>query len=598
MPHSRLLSRRHWLSLSATAALGVQLHAQTSQTPTSSAPPPKPEPLPPNLVRDFVGKAHTQFDATRALLAQHPALLNATWDWGGGDFETGLGGASHMGSRDIAEFLIGQGARMDLFTAVMLGRLDIVTPTLSAVAAIAWAAWLQPAPSRTQWRRTGTTGARLSPAPRRILIRPSSFVPCPSSLILCNNPPMPPLSRRAALELLGVGMAGYALPDLAAAALVAGKTRVARIDVFPVRYPMQGRFKFFEGPEGSPTGRPAVLVRITDDLGGMGWGESVPIPKWSDETLETATTTIERYLAPELIGRDPADVAGAHVVMNRAIAPAFSTGQPIAKSGLDLALHDLVARRLGHNVAALWGRTPGAPLALSWTVNPRTLDEVESLVAAGRAKGYRHFNVKVAPDPKVDLELCRLVRAAAPDGFLWADANCGYDVETALAIAPKFADLGVAVFEAPLRPNRIAGYQALRRQHALPILMDEGIVSPDELAEFIHLGMLDGVAMKHARCGGLLAARRQIEMLLDAGLMWLGSGLTDPDVSLAATLALYGSFGQTRPCALNGPQFLAASVIDAPFTPKDGMLAPPTGPGLGVTVNEAKLRAIAEARSR
>jgi len=404
------------------------------------------------------------------------------------------------------------------------------------------------------------------------------------------------LSRRAALELLGVGIAGVALPDLAAAAPWAGKTRIARIDVFAVRYPMQGRFKFFEGPEGSPTGRPAVLVRVTDDNGGVGWGESVPIPKWSDETLETAATTIERYLAPELLGRDPSDIAGAHEVMNRAIAPAFSTGQPIAKSGIDVALHDLVARGLGKNVAALWDRTPGAPLTLSWTVNPRTPDEIEPLMALGRAKGYRHFNVKVAPDPVVDLELCRRVRAAAPDGFLWADANCGYDVATALAIAPKLADLGVAVLEAPIRPNRIAGYQALKKQRALPILMDEGIVSPDELAEFIHLGMLDGVAMKHARCGGLLAARRQIEMVLDAGLMWLGSGLTDPDVSLAATLALYGSFGQARPCALNGPQFLAHSVIEMPLTPKDGTLAPPAGAGLGVTVNEARVRAIAEAR--
>jgi L-alanine-DL-glutamate epimerase-like enolase superfamily enzyme len=337
-----------------------------------------------------------------------------------------------------------------------------------------------------------------------------------------------------------------------------------------------------------------VLVRITDDSGAIGWGESVPIPKWSDETIETASTTIRKYLAPELIGRDPADIAGAHAVMNRAIAPAFSTGQPIAKSALDVALHDLVARAMGTNLAALWGRTPGAPLTLSWTVNPRTPDEIESLVAAGRARGYRHFNVKVAPDPKVDLDLCRRVRAAAPDGFLWADANCGYDVETALAVAPKLADLGVAVLEAPIRPNRIAGYQALARQRALPILMDEGVVAPEDLAEFIRLGMLDGMAMKPARCGGLLPARRQIEMVLDAGLMWLGSGLTDPDVSLAATLALYTSFGQSRPCALNGPQFLAHSVITAPFTPREGTLAPPTGPGLGVTVDEAKLAAIAE----
>jgi muconate cycloisomerase len=76
-------------------------------------------------------------------------------------------------------------------------------------------------------------------------------------------------------------------------------------------------------------------------------------------------------------------------------------------------------------------------------------------------------------------------------------------------------------------------------------------------------------------------------------LLWLASGLTDPDVSLAATLALFSSYGQTRPCALNGPQFLAHSVIQTPFAPKNGQLAPPTGPGLGVTVDEAKLKAIA-----
>jgi L-alanine-DL-glutamate epimerase-like enolase superfamily enzyme len=75
--------------------------------------------------------------------------------------------------------------------------------------------------------------------------------------------------------------------------------------------------------------------------------------------------------------------------------------------------------------------------------------------------------------------------------------------------------------------------------------------------------------------------------------MWLGSGLTDPDVSLAATLALFSAYGQSKPCALNGPQFLAHSIVDSPFSPKDGKLAPPTEPGLGIVINETKIRAIA-----
>jgi hypothetical protein len=92
----------------------------------------RPPALGASLVQDFVRKAHGDLSGTKALLVEHPTLLNATWDWGGGDFETGIGGAGHMGNRDIAEFLIGQGARLDVFVAAMLGRLDIVKALLTA----------------------------------------------------------------------------------------------------------------------------------------------------------------------------------------------------------------------------------------------------------------------------------------------------------------------------------------------------------------------------------------------------------------------------------------------------------------------------------
>lgn len=84
------------------------------------------------LVQEFVGVAHTDLERTKELLAQEPALINATWDWGGGDFETALGGASHMGARDVANFLLEHGARLDIFAAAMLGKLDIVKATLNA----------------------------------------------------------------------------------------------------------------------------------------------------------------------------------------------------------------------------------------------------------------------------------------------------------------------------------------------------------------------------------------------------------------------------------------------------------------------------------
>jgi len=360
---------------------------------------------------------------------------------------------------------------------------------------------------------------------------------------------------------------------------------IRRIEVFPVHYPTTGHFKFLK-----PPGRPAVFVKVTAEDGTVGWGQSVPIPTWSYETLESVVSTIEKYLAPALIGRNPFDLAGAHQVMNRAIAPSFSTGMPIAKAGLDLALHDLMGRLRGLNVIEFWGRDPLPRIPLSWTVNPTTLDEIEPLVEEGRRRGYRHFNVKIAPDAKFDLALCRRVRELAPEAFLWADANGGYDLATALYVAPKLADAGVNVLEQPLPANRLAGYRELKKQGALPIIMDEGVVSSVELVEFIRLGLLDGVAMKPARTAGLWDCRRQIEIVLEAGLMFLGSGLTDPDVALAAAIQLYAAYQLKYPAALNGPQFLSGSYLRQPLHPKDGAIERPQGPGLGVEVDEARLR--------
>ena len=367
------------------------------------------------------------------------------------------------------------------------------------------------------------------------------------------------------------------------------KVKIARVESFPINYPTLGRFKFFEGPAGRPSGRQAVVIKITADNGVVGWGQSVPVPRWSYETLETVHSTLTRYLAPEVLGRDPFDFGGLHTAMNHAIAPSFSTGQPICKAGVDLALFDLTGKLLRQSAAQRWQRQGRARLTLSWTLNPRTLDEVEGLVAQGKARGYRHFNVKVAPDPKLDLELCRIVKRLVPEGFLWADAHGGYDEATALDVMPKLAKLGVPVLEQPLPANRLTGYQRLKKQGALPIIMDEGIVSAVELEEFIKLGCLDGVAMKPARCGGLTEARRQIEVVLNAGLMFLGSGLTDPDSSLAASLILYGAYDLKYPAALNGPQFINGSVLKQPFKVENGALAVPTGPGLGVEIDESKI---------
>ncbi len=90
------------------------------------------EKLPDQLVQEFVAQAHGNLARVQEMLAAEPALVNACWDWGGGDWETGLGAAAHTGQREIAELLLARGARMDIFAAAMLGKLDVVKAIITA----------------------------------------------------------------------------------------------------------------------------------------------------------------------------------------------------------------------------------------------------------------------------------------------------------------------------------------------------------------------------------------------------------------------------------------------------------------------------------
>lgn len=399
---------------------------------------------------------------------------------------------------------------------------------------------------------------------------------------------MTAMSRRRFLTT-----AAAAMPAVAIAANAAPGTRkIERVETWPVVYPMKGYFKFFHGGRNQG-GRAAVLVKLTADDGSVGWGQSVPVPRWSDETLEGCAIALRDYFAPAIIGRDPADLPGLHAALDQAIAPGFTTGMPIARAGIDIAAWDLLGRAAGKSLPELWQKPAAKPLLLSWTVNVKTIDEAAKSMEEGAAQGFKHFNIKVAPDPDFDEKLAREVRRFAPDGFLWADANGGYDEETAMKAAPRLAGAGVDVLEAPMKPNRIRAYQKIVKQNALPILMDEGVISLVDLEEFLALGMMHGMAAKPGRVGGITTCMAQIDLLRERGLMWLGSGLSDPDLSLAATIAIYGTRDLQKPAALNGPQFLNGCVLKQSLVVKDGYLQPPVGPGLGVEVDMDKVKALA-----
>jgi hypothetical protein len=129
---SHASTRRSFIRLAGTTAvLGAFVSLASATDASRPPPPPKPPALPPEKVQATVGQAHRSLEAVRALVDETPLLVNACWDWGGGDFETPLEAAAHTGRREIAEFLLARGARPSLFAAAMLGQLELVRAFLA-----------------------------------------------------------------------------------------------------------------------------------------------------------------------------------------------------------------------------------------------------------------------------------------------------------------------------------------------------------------------------------------------------------------------------------------------------------------------------------
>jgi L-alanine-DL-glutamate epimerase-like enolase superfamily enzyme len=365
--------------------------------------------------------------------------------------------------------------------------------------------------------------------------------------------------------------------------------KLQSIEAIPLRLPFREEFRIARGAVGSPeAGAPHVYVRVTADNGAEGWGEGRPSPRWSYETPESVVSTIRGYLAPVLVGRDPWDLQGLHRAMDGEIAPGISIGSPVAKCAVDMAVHDLLAKYAGVSLCRFLGGG-GESVALSFMISVASPQEAESRAARAWGEGFRAFKVKVGSDPKKDLEILRVVKEAAPDAFLWADANQGYDAATAAVQVRAMEALGVDVLEQPVPANDWTGMARIARDAALPIAVDEGIVSPTDLVQLIRLEAADTLVVKLSKMAGLYRGTLCTRMALEAGMGLLGSGLTESRLGLAASIHLMGAFGV--PFAdLNGPQFLADDpVAEGSLRLEPGRAFLPENPGIGIKVDAEKL---------
>jgi muconate cycloisomerase len=197
-----------------------------------------------------------------------------------------------------------------------------------------------------------------------------------------------------------------------------------------------------------------------------------------------------------------------------------------------------------------------------------------------------------AQSPDADLaRLRRLANALADRASLIVDANQAWDETTALRCLPILAELGVRLVEQPLPAWNLVGMARLRAHSTVPLMADECVFSAHEMLEVARTGAADVVSLKLVKHGGLLAMRDVAAVAAAAGIGLYGGCLLESSIGAAAHLQLFAGLRDLAwGCEHFGPQILVEDLVEQPLRFADFQIHLPAGPGLGVTLDQDKLR--------
>jgi muconate cycloisomerase len=361
-----------------------------------------------------------------------------------------------------------------------------------------------------------------------------------------------------------------------------GEIRVVVADI-PVRRPHQMSFTTLEKMN-------FAFVRVASTDGLVGWGEAACLggPTWSEESAESVAATIERYIAPWLVGMDATAIEPLRLEMARRVQ-----GNPFARAAVEMALWDLNGRALGLPVHRLLGGRVRDRVPLSWSL---AVEDGDVEIAEARekvARGHRIFKIKTGAHPLAhDVERIRRIRdAVGPDVALRVDANQGWDRATAFRAIHAIEPYGIEFVEQPLPRWDLDGMADLARRVSVPLMADESCFTPHDALAIARLGGVSILSLKVTKSAGLVNTMAIARVAEAAGLGCYVGCMIETSLGSAAYLHLsVAAAPVTWGCELFGPLLLVGDVVREPVRYADGAILALDGPGWGVDVDEARLR--------
>jgi len=377
---------------------------------------------------------------------------------------------------------------------------------------------------------------------------------------------------------------------------------IERVELIHVVLPPRREHKWTGATE--PIGG-YLLVKLTAQDGSVGYGECTALKDWAGEfgryfgeSVATARTVIGAYLTPALKGAMPSNLADIHARMDRAIK-----GYPYAKAAMDMAAFDLAGRQIGVPVHTLLGGALRTSIPITHSIGFIPIEDAEREVVQATKEGIRTIKVKVGIDRDRDVTIVKRIRdAVGPAVEICIDANQGYATPgEAIQTYRRMESCRIKYFEQPV--HGLERMAEVARAIDAPVMADETAWNAHDVIQIVEKRAAQIVSIYTTKPGGLYRAMQVAAVCSAAGLVCNVNGSIETGVGNLANLQLAAAaepvtlscvIPVSTPAEAQHGQvagiYYKDDLLAEPMVLRDGALALPTAPGMGMSIDEAKIR--------
>ncbi len=359
--------------------------------------------------------------------------------------------------------------------------------------------------------------------------------------------------------------------------------RIEQVELRHVRLPLVHPFQTSFGEEAERD--PIIVTMRAEGLVGHGESATMAGPWYLYETTETCWHILRDFLVPIILGQDVPDAGG----LQDRMAPV--RGHHLAKTGLEQAFWDLLAKREGVPLArVLGGHRDAIESGVSVGIQP-SVEALLERIADYVSDGYRRIKIKIKPG--WDVSVVRSVREQFPETPLMVDANAAYTLQD-LETFKTLDGFGLMMVEQPLSYEDLLDHARLQSQIETPICLDESVGTFQQVRLALELDSCRIVNIKPGRVGGPLQAIKIHDLCQSAGVpVWCG-GLLETGVGRAHNVAMATLPNFSLPGDISASdRYFSEDIVNPPFRLNpDGTITVPTGTGIGVEVDEDRLESL------